>query len=309
MTDQENIKLNDLISESNIQEAINTLLSIELNESRKKEVLAISSRYNNLTAKKTQGILSFEILERTENQITIDLIEVVNRSEKSKSFSKESIVEEHQLKNTFGKLLPLLVAIIVVIILVVKVSELPNIISWNENKKLQLTVFVTDKDGNVVLENEGRLNIPLGNRSLNEIIGSKGRTNFPDITTDNKGDTILIGLEAENWEIIDGKNEFIFNGEPIRLMVKKDNRLSIIKGTVKSRDGQEFVEGALIRINSDTSVVSNTLGIFKIELPEEMSVSKKTDSYLLTISKSGFKVKTQYHYPLSSDAEIRLEIE
>lgn len=171
----------------------------------------------------------------------------------------------------------------------------------------QLTVFVTDTNGNVVLENKGRLNIPIGNRALNAPIGFNGKTNFPDITSDNLGDTITIGLDVKGWEIVDDKNTFIFTGEPIHLKVKKDDSLGIIKGAVKSRNGQEFISGASIRVNSDTIILTDSLGFFKITLPEDLQVNKETDSYLLTVSKDGYKMKTQPYFPKSSDAEIRLE--
>ena len=187
------------------------------------------------------------------------------------------------------------------------VEKILNIFSNKSvNEKLQLTVFVTDSKGNVVLENEGRLNIPLGNRALNEIIGANGRTNFPDITADNLGDTILIGLEAEGWEIENSNNVFVFQGEPIRLTIKKDNSLGLIKGVVKSRDGQQFLEKALVRINTDTMVWTDQFGVFKMLLPENMRIQKATDRYQLTVSKEGFETTSQYHSPKSSDAEIRL---
>ena len=200
------------------------------------------------------------------------------------------------------------IILILFMVLVWSISLLSIVLYFSNNHSTtQLTVFVTDTKGNVVLEHEGRINIPLGNRPLNEVIGANGRTNFPDITAENKGDTIQIGLDAEGWEIADGNNTFLFTGKPIHLKVKRDNTLGIIKGVVKSRDGQEFIEGALVRINTDTAVLTDALAIFKIVLTEKMRVKKETDSYLLTVSMEGYKTKTQYYYPKSSDAEIRLD--
>ena len=102
-------------------------------------------------------------------------------------------------------------------------------------EKLQLTVFVTDTEGNVVLEHEGELNTSIGNRPMREKIGEDGRTNFGDILPEYNGDTITIGFKAEGWEIADGNNTFVFSGEPIHLKVKKDDSLGIIKG--ETREG------------------------------------------------------------------------
>lgn len=201
------------------------------------------------------------------------------------------------------------IILIIFMVSVFLISVISIVIYYDDKSNLQLTIFVVDTNGNVVLENEGRLNIPLGNRTLNELIGANGRTNFSDITSENEGDTILIGLVARGWEIAGGNNTFVFTGDPIRLVVKRNDSLGIIKGVVKSLDGQEFIIGALIRINTDATVFSDSLGHFKIILPMEMRVTKETDRYLLTVSKEGYKTVTQYHSPMSSAAQIRLEKE
>jgi len=175
------------------------------------------------------------------------------------------------------------------------------------NDLLQLTIFVTDTKGNVVIENEGELNIPLGNNALNAKIGEDGRTNFGDIPVSFKGEKITVGLNAKGWEIADGQNTFIFTGKPIKLKVKRDDSLGIIKGVVKSRDGQTFISNALVRINTDTAILTDEFGVFKIVLPTQMQVKNENNSYLLTVTKDEYQTKTQYHYPNSSDAEVRLE--
>jgi len=178
-------------------------------------------------------------------------------------------------------------------------SQHPKI---EEPKVEQLTVFVTDEHGNAVLEYKGELNIPLGNRILNRPIESKGRTNFADITANNIGDTITIGLIAEGWELVDKNNRYVFD----TLKVKKDNSLGHIKGKVRTRDGQNFIDSAKITINSDTVIFSNDNGFFEIVLPENMRVKKVTERYELTVSKEGYQTLTQLHSTKSAQADIRL---
>ncbi|PHN93389.1 hypothetical protein CSC80_10705 [Maribacter sp. 6B07] len=179
--------------------------------------------------------------------------------------------------------------------------------SCNEKPQIeQLTIFVTDTLGNSVLENQGRINIPLGNRSLNETIGVNGRTNFPDITSNSIGDTLKIGLEAQGWEVVDKNKVFIFNGKPIILEVKRDESLGTIKGLVRSKSGESFIADASIYINADTLIYTNSNGQFKTVLPYWYRVSSISDYYNLTIKKSGFKSKTEIYYP-NTMMEIRLE--
>ena len=195
---------------------------------------------------------------------------------------------------------------VIAIAVLVGLLEILNVIDiFPTSKNLQLTIFVTDTKGNPVLENEGRLNIPMGNRSLNEVIGINGRTNFADITSDNEGDTIIIGLEAEGWEIAEGRNTFIFDGEPIHLQVQRDKSLATIKGIVKSRDGQEFLAGAEVRINADTIIRTDANGVFEIVLPESMQVKSLSEAYNLTISAENYITTSQYFFP-KTRADIRL---
>jgi hypothetical protein len=160
----------------------------------------------------------------------------------------------------------------------------------------------------VVLEHEGGLNTSIGNRPMRETIGEDGRTNFGDILPEYLGDTITIGFNAEGWEIADGTNTFVFTGKPIRIKVKRDNSLGIIKGVVKTRDGQAFIEGAKVLINTDTIVFTDANGIFNVVLPERMRVKQVTDGYKLTTSKTGYETEVIYHYSKSTDAEIRLDV-
>lgn len=307
MTNQEQAQLLDLIGKGKIADAIEGLLSMDLNAHSKQQALSISHRFKKLEREKRSNIITFEQANVAESQIVNDLMSLINHANDEPPAEVKSDDENKSSQLTIWKYIT---AAAVIIGIFGSLAEISNVINIFPDKKpvekLQLTVFVTDTKGNVVLENEGRLNIPLGNRSLNEVIGANGSTIFPDITGDNKGDTIMIGLQAEGWEIV-GDNTFVFTGEPIQLKVKKDDSLGIIKGIVKSRDGQEFIEGAKIMIGVDTTILSDKNGTFKIVLPESMRVKKETDGYKLTVSKDSYKTVTEYYYPNSSEAEIRLQ--
>lgn len=303
-TQKENI-LSD-IRKGKIQEAINYLHSLPVSLIYKQEADGIAAQWSQLQREKMQGILSNEQAQLTQNRITTCLINLLDACDQQKEVRLKLSNTVSPQPNFFWKnkniqligLIGSLASIIGLLFIFFPTSD---------NEILQLTVFVTDTKGNVALENEGELNIPLGNRILNAPIERKGRTNFGDIPYKLKGMPITVGLDAEGWEIVSGKNTFIFTGEPIHLKVKRDNSLGIIKGIVKSRDGQEFIEGALVQINTDTSIFSNAQGVFQIVLPEQMQIQKETDTYLLTVSKQSYKTKTEYYSPRSSDAEIRLK--
>jgi len=264
------------------------------------EVIRVAGQYQEFEQNKRLGILSFEQETLQRNRLVNQLVQIIRQEERSVKTSNSQLSSTSLKTQSWLKALGIL-------------GSLASIIGlWWVFKEpitaqpLQLTVFVTDQKGNVVLEQEGELNIPLGNRTLNATIGENGRTNFGDIPQNLKGTTIEIGLKAEGWELVDQDERVVFTGEPIKLQVSRDNSLGTVKGIVKSSDGQSMIQGARVLINSDTSVWTNEMGVFNLVLPEQMQVTNSTDRYLLTIQKEGYETKTQYHYPEGSDAEIRL---
>lgn len=309
MTVVEKSTLLNLISQGNIQEAINQLLSMDISESKRKEAIVIASRYGKLKQQLRNGILTFEQSNVTENQIIAHLVDLINHHD-DLPFPKEKAIDAtNPTQPIIWKYITAAAVIIGILGSLAEVFNLINIFpSKQPAEKHQLTVFVTDTKGNVVLEHEGELNTSIGNRPMRETIGEDGRTNFGDILPEYLGDTITIGFKAEGWEIVDDKKNFVFSGAPIRLTVKKDEGLGTIKGVVRTRDGQGFISGALIRINTDTTVLTNNMGIFKIVLPEKMRVTSASESYDLIISKKGYKTIDRYYFP-ESNPEIRLEKE
>lgn len=306
MTNNEKALLLSLISEGNIETAIDKLLSLKVKENIRKEAIAISSRYQTLKANERKSILSFEEVKLTESQIINQLIDLVSHSgenlpEEKKSVGKSASDSVHNGKKSTGYWVGAIGTIALIIGLII--YFLPQM----EEDALQLTVYVTDIHGNVVLEHEGMLNTSIGNRPMRETIGEHGRTNFGDILPEYFGDTITIGFTAEGWEIANDQNIFHFSGKPIYLKIKKDDSLGTIKGTVKTRNGQDFIEGAKILINTDTTILTDVNGVFRVVLPESMRVKDVSSAYKLTISKEGYKTKAEYFYAKSSDAEIRLE--
>lgn len=170
----------------------------------------------------------------------------------------------------------------------------------------QLTVFVTDQNGNVIIENEGELNIPLGNTSLNALIGENGRTNFAEIPENLIDTEIKIGLKAAGYQLVDS-SKFTFTGEPITLKIKRDNSLSTISGVVKDRSGNIRIKNAKVFVNNDTSIVTNKDGIFKIILPTNMAVKSKSNSYLISVTHPNYVSQEKYYKPMTTPLQFRLD--
>lgn len=284
-----------LISRGKPKRAIDLLLSFDFQGAIKKDILGIAAQYQQFLQENRKGILSVEQYKLTQNQLTARLIDIIEHIDNPRKKERKPFL----IKNNFFLLLGLLGSIIIFLV---------GLQCYNHaSKVLQLTIFVTDTKGNVVLENQGTLNIPIENRLLHATIGENGRTNFAGIPAKYSDKPIQIGLIAEGWKLIDEDNEFLFTGESIKLKVKRNNSLGMIKGAVKTRDGQSYISGALVHINSDTTVMTDKFGFFKIVLPEHMQVKKETDTYRLTIIKDGYRTLEEDFNPKSSAADIRLE--
>jgi hypothetical protein len=176
------------------------------------------------------------------------------------------------------------------------------------NGSSQLTVYVHGPDGkqDLILENTGTLIIDFGNDRRSPMIGENGRTNCGEIPEKFIGEKIGIGVVAEGYELLYPDSMYVMKGEPIYLAVKKDGSLGLIEGTIKSRDGQSVLSDVTVQIGSDTSIISNDYGGFKIQLPSKMTVMDEEAPYNLTVSHPDYEVQTKLYYPNSGAIEIRL---
>lgn len=294
MKEEDRIRARILASKGQLFEALEYFSRAASHQKDKDQAVLFLAEMQSLKRKAIAGIISTSDEQIAINQITKRFLQHIN-------LDQETAVEENRSKRKKQVVFPVLLAVFVITAGVIFQDSIFF------SKHQQLTVYVTDIHGNVVLEQEGELHIPVGNRPLNAQIGEDGRTNFGDILAEHLGKTITIGLKAEGWEIVGNNNKFIFTGEPIHLIIQPDNSLGTIKGNVRSRDGQKFLADAAVRINTDTIIYSDKNGLFNIILPHKMRIKDNDRSYLLTISKEGYKTKDQYYNPKSSEAEIRLE--
>lgn len=180
-----------------------------------------------------------------------------------------------------------------------------NLFPSRNDEPLQLTVFVQGIDGKTIdeLQNNGKIIVDFGNDRRDPVIGENGRTNLGEIPKRLLGQKIPIVLQAEGYEKANPAEQYTLTGEPIYITVQRDNSLGLIRGIVKNRAGDQFIAGALVMIDQDTTTVTDSLGRFNLLMPLE----KHKDTYLLTVKKDGYTIKEEYFKPKSTPAEIRLD--
>ncbi|MCA0237934.1 MAG: carboxypeptidase-like regulatory domain-containing protein [Bacteroidetes bacterium] len=176
---------------------------------------------------------------------------------------------------------------------------------WLRNDSLQLTVYVQDSMGKPIpeLQNTGHVIVRFDNDLRDPVIGENGRTNLGEIPAKFRGEEIDIVLLAVGYEVLHPGQKYTMNGKAVYLQVQRDQSLGLIQGIVKDRSGDQFLKGALVMIDQDTTTLTDHLGRFRLVLPPD----KQRETYALTIRKEGFKVKSEYYKPKSGAIEIRLE--
>ena len=283
-----------LIENGQINEVIDNLRELEIDEDILNQINVIASEYEEFKREKRLGTINYEQKNTTRNIIISKLIEIINdlSSKRIKNYSRKRVISKKKtihIISIFGSIAS---------IIGLTYFFLPT----KPETPLQLTIYVTDTNGNVVLENEGELNIPIGNRILHKTIGENGRTNFGEIASKYKDSLITIGFKAKGYELLESKNTFPFTGNPIQLKVQKDSTLGIVKGVVKNREGTDYLEGVLITIY-DKKTITDNFGAFELTIP----AINPGQRYLLTASKDGYKMNSDYFYPKGGQVEIRLE--
>ncbi|MBK7938895.1 MAG: carboxypeptidase regulatory-like domain-containing protein [Lewinellaceae bacterium] len=180
-----------------------------------------------------------------------------------------------------------------------------DLVPGKPEDSLQLTVYVQDTEGKPIpaLQNTGHVIVRFDNDLRDPVIGENGRTNLGEIPAKFRGQEIEVVLVAEGYEAILPGKKYVMDGEPVYFTVRRDNSLGIIQGIVKDRSGENFLAGALVMIDQDTTTLTDDLGRFRLQLPPE----KQRERYLLTVKKEGFKTRTDYYLPKTGALELRLE--
>lgn len=174
----------------------------------------------------------------------------------------------------------------------------------HSGSSLQLTVYIQTADGKPVseLQNKGKIFVDFGNDRRGLLIGENGRTNLGEIPEKFKNQQVPIVFQADGYEPVNIYKKYIMDGKPIYIFVHRDKSLGLVQGIVKDRSGEIFIPNALVMLDNDTTITTDSLGRFRLQLPE----SKQRERYLITVKKEGFKSSTDFYLPRTGSIEIRI---
>lgn len=294
-----------LISKGKISQAIenlNTALLQIKDEDLKNDIIMLSGNYEQLERSVRKGVISSQEANIERNKIAAGLIQVINLIDFNKN--PTNLISKIEKKTGFWDFIQRTEIIVSVLAGLFAILGFFRFYGNDNNDSMQLTVYVQgENQQDIILQNTGKLVVDFDNDRRTAQIGENGRTNFGEIPTKFQNKDIGIGLITEGYELIEPNKKYKLDGKPIYLKVKRDQSLGRITGIVKNKDGSQFLKDALIMVDNDTFVKTDSMGVFKLFLPEKLHKPQ----YFLTIKKQGFQIKTEYYYPKSNNIEIRLE--
>lgn len=221
--------------------------------------------------------------------------------QKSKQVDIPSSASEHRIWKRIGYI-ALIAGILGGIAEVLNVFN--STIIGSQEGSVQLTVYVQDKNRIPIkeLEGKGHVLVDFGNDRRFLSIGEHGRTNMDEIPEKFLGKRVPISLQMDGYEVADSTRLYLMNGDPVYLFIQRSRHFGLVQGIVKDRPGDNFISGAMVMIDNDTTIYTDKLGRFSLLLPPE----KRSTTYEITVKKDGYKTHSDYYHP-GTRVEIRLE--
>jgi hypothetical protein len=148
-------------------------------------------------------------------------------------------------------------------------------------ERFDLTVFVHGEAGRqaLVLRNRGNLSLDLGRDRRSEAIGDKGEVRFVGIPADQRGLTVPVTLEADDYELVKGDAGIKLDVEAAYVAVRA--KMLPLSGEVFDA-GSRPLAGARLRI-ADQTAVTDADGRFRLRLPADLPESER----VMTITAPG----------------------
>lgn len=304
MTKQEQTQLLRLIGNGKVKEAIDDLMKLELDSSRKNMLTGIAAQYQTWKQNNIKGILSTEEINLQRNQIVNRLIEFINQSEVEKSITSatSSTTDKRPLSQ---KKAVLWLGIIGSIASIIGLWFVFFPTTTDDSTQI-VTVLAHGTKGkdDPVLPNRGLVYLIYGDAKIPEQINNEGEATFKQIPNS------FFSAEA--------KVEILFEdpeGEPYRAAVpdslydlKPNSYIGLevilegmdqISGIVKDFDTGEPIDSVTVRVfGKDTR--SNQFGEFVLDLPQKQQQKFIT----LRAFKAGYQRWEKADLPTTTENEI-----
>ncbi len=260
--------LSNLISQGQLQKAIEYLLALDLSKTQKKEVLGIASSYNSLESAQARGVLSFEQETLERNRITNRLLNLVNHlSDEPKS--------PQPGKKPF-KWWQYVISLGVVIGILGGLAEFSGISLSDLFGRTQapetftITVFVHGKKGKDerILKNQGQVMLGLRTNEMACSINEKGEATFKELPIGFVGQKVSLRIEhPQPYRATHTDSLYLLESNGVIYMEVALEGTDRITGKVMDFDTESWLDSVRVSIDN-IATFTDPYGYFELFIPE-----------------------------------------
>ena len=302
MTKQQQEKLLSIISQGQIENAIEQLKNLDFSDTEMNALTAIAAQYQQWQQNKLKGVLSAEQDDLQQNKVIHRLIEFINQSGQQEIAATEPTQPSGKAKFWTNK----------TILLLGVFGSLASIVGlWFvffplSSKVKTVTVLVHGKEGKdqLVLPNRGKVYLIYGDAKIPEQINNEGEATFKQIPDHFFNSNAKVEIQFD-----DPKGEPYRAAIPDSLYQLTDNSYIglevILEGTekvwgiVKDFETGNPIDSVMIRVFG-TETYSNTYGEYVLQIPENQQQKFIT----LRAYKEGYQRWEKENLPTTTNTEI-----
>lgn len=148
----------------------------------------------------------------------------------------------------------------------------------------------------------GRLTVYTGAKADSRTILPNQPVTYQQIASTFLHKKVAVSLDAPQWKL--SVDSFVVSKSPVHLSLIPDGSMGAVLGNIKDVNGKG-IAACSVAIDTDTTIQTNDVGYFKIELPVQMQKRQ----YVLSVSKDGYLPQRLDYFPGSGNIDILLKKE
>jgi len=146
----------------------------------------------------------------------------------------------------------------------------------------------------------GELSLYIGGKVERQKVIPNQAINYRQLPVLYEKKKVRAELNAKNWKLLD--DSIVIEKAETQFSIIPDGKLGSVYGNVKDVNGNAIAD-CVIKIDTDTSVITNASGDFTITLPYRM----QKEQYILFVNKEKFQSQKLDYFAGSGNIDIRLK--
>ncbi len=318
--------LRNLMADGKTARALDKLRQLNLNDDDlNTQITLLSARFKKNESQKNNGVIDERDFNLELNRINIALLAVIDQldvnqippsvsesSTSDDSVSNAVVVEAKTSKQGFSwtkwtglnDVKSWIAAVAGVLAIMTFYFKYCGHVSDNGDGKPFSVVIYTHGNGgkqDIIQLKDTKLVADFGGRREVSKVGENNQNIFAEIPATFSNRKIGIGLQGTEGYVLKYPDSlYLLNGEPIYLAVTLGDNARLIKGVVKTQNG-DLLESVVVTTVGESSL-TDAKGYFTLSIP----ANKQQPSYPLTLTRKGYRTANETYIPQNQTAEYRL---